>query len=140
MGSTQNENFIYYNKFITNNINLNNYNLSNLEKNLDCLFCFAEQNLNSTFFFKKPIVENNKILKTKIKTPISIQSRENKNTIIKKKNYFINKINDKNIKYSSLKIKNQQSNFLGFGLTKIPKNKKYSFLYYFETEFFYYLE
>lgn len=133
LGSTKNENFIYYNKSITKN--LNNKNLNNLEEKLPSF-------LNKTFFLKKHIVDNNEILKNKIKTPISIQSRENKNAIIKKNNDFINKINDKNIKYSSLKIKNKQSNFLGFGsyLTKIPINKKYSFLYYFEREFFYYLE
>nr|YP_010020695.1 ATP-dependent zinc metalloprotease FTSH 1 [Ulva rigida]QOK35614.1 ATP-dependent zinc metalloprotease FTSH 1 [Ulva rigida] len=136
LGSTKNDNFIYYNTILKNNINLNN-NLNNLEEKLPS---FLKNK--PIFFFKQHIVENNKILKNKIKTPISIESRENKNTIIKKKNYFINKINDKNIKYSSLKIKNKQSNFLYFGsyLTKIPINKKYSFLYYFEREFFYYLE
>nr|YP_010835545.1 cell division protein FTSH [Ulva meridionalis]WFS80013.1 cell division protein FTSH [Ulva meridionalis] len=134
LGSTKNENFIYYKKFI-------NPNLSNSLNYLE-----EPSFLKSTFFFKEHIAENNKILKTKIKTPISIQYRENKNIILKKNNDFINKLNDKNIKYSNLKIKSREfiykSNFLCFGpyLTKIPKNKKYSFLYYFEREFFYYLE
>nr|QUB02944.1 ATP-dependent zinc metalloprotease FtsH [Ulva sp.]UAV85729.1 ATP-dependent zinc metalloprotease FtsH [Ulva prolifera] len=136
IGSTKNENFIYYNKFITKypNLNISLNNFTPEEK--------LPPYLQSTFFLKKNIVENNKILKNKIKNPISIQSRENKNIIIKKNNYFINKLNDKNIKYSSLKIKSQQSNFLCFGpsLKKIPRNKKYSFLYYFERELFYYLE
>nr|UFQ87354.1 ATP-dependent zinc metalloprotease FtsH [Ulva torta] len=136
LGSNKSENFIYYNKFIIKYPNLNN-NLSYLEEQLPPFL-----NNQPTFFLKKHIVENNKILKNKIKIPISIKSRENKNIIIKKNNNFINKLNDKNIKYSSLKIKPQNSNFLGFGsyLTKIPRNKKYSFLYYFEREFFYYLE
>nr|YP_010530002.1 cell division protein FTSH [Ulva tepida]UXW92100.1 cell division protein FTSH [Ulva tepida] len=132
LGSTKNENFIYYNKFIIKYPNLNT-NLSYLKE---------PPVLQPLVFFKEHSLENNKILKNKIKTPISIQSRENKNIIIKKNNDFINKLNDKNIKYSSLKIKSQQSNFLGFGpyLTKIPRNKQYSFLYYFERELFYYLE
>lgn len=136
LGSTKSENFIYYNKFI--HPNLNNH-LSYLDEPEPPFL--KNQPI---FSLKKNILENNKILKYKIKTPISIKSRENKNIIIKKNNNFINKLNDKNIKYSSLKIKPQNfsSNFLGFGsyLTKIPKNKKYSFLYYFEREFFYYLE
>nr|YP_009927343.1 ATP-dependent zinc metalloprotease FtsH [Ulva compressa]ARO34841.1 ATP-dependent zinc metalloprotease FtsH [Ulva compressa] len=149
LGSTKNKNFIYYNKFITKNFN-NNNNLSNLllvnplsiQKQVEQKEEKLPSFLNTTFYFKKHIIENNEILKNKIKTPISIQSRENKNAIIKKNNNFINKINDKNIKLKSFKIKNQQSNFLSFGsyLTKIPRNKKYSFLYYFEREFFYYLE
>ena len=136
IGSTKNENFIYYNKFITKYPNLNsNLNNFTLEENLSPY-------LQPKFFLKKNIVENNKILKNKLKIPISIQSRENKNIIIKKNNYFINKLNDKNIKYSSLKSKSQQLHFLYFSpsLTKIPRNKKYSFLYYFERELFYYLE
>ena len=140
LGSTKNENFIYYTKLITKHPNfyLNNH-LNYLEEKLPSFL-----NNQPTFFLKSDIVEHNKILKNKIKTPISIQSRENKNIIIKKNNTFINKLNDKNVKYSSLKIKPQQSNFLSFGLTpyltKIPRNRKYSFLYYFEREFFYYLE
>nr|YP_009633163.1 ATP-dependent zinc metalloprotease FtsH [Ulva lactuca]QBS48021.1 ATP-dependent zinc metalloprotease FtsH [Ulva lactuca] len=132
-GSTKNENFIYYNKFITKNPNLNNY----LEEKLPGFL-----NNQPIFFFRNHRIENNKILKNKIKTPISIQSRENKNIIIKKNNNFINKLNDKNIKYSNLKIKSKQSNFLCFNssLTKMPRHKKYSFLYYFERELFYYLE
>ena len=136
IGSTKNENFIYYNKFITKypNLNISLNNFTPEEK--------LPPYLQSTFFLKRNIVENNKILKNRIKNPISIQSRENKNIIIKKNNYFINKLNDKNIKYSNLKIKSQQSNFLCFSpsLKKIPRNKKYSFLYYFERELFYYLE
>lgn len=139
LGSTKKEKFVYYNKLITKYPNLNINNINYLDEKLP-LFLINKP----TFFFKKHLTENNKVnfLKNTITTPISVQSRENKNIIIKKKNDFINKINDKNIKYSSLRIKTQQSNFLSFGsyLTKIPRNKKYSFLYYFEREFFYYLE
>ena len=77
-------------------------------------------------------LEENKInlfyFENTIKTPISLYNRENKNILIKLKSKDLIKNTDKNKKFKNNKINDFNIN-----------NKKYSFIFYFEKEFFYYL-
>lgn len=126
IGSFQNKKFIYLNKLKNKSLHLN--------KNI-------KENNYINYFLEKNKTKNNIIfLNSEIKNHISLQNRDNINLKIKK-NIKNKKIKNK-IYYSNFTIKKQKSNFLTFDpyLTKIPKNKKKSLFYFFERDFFLYLE
>ena len=113
LGSTKNDNFFNLNKLKNQSTNY----FQDKDKIINLLNLEENKNKNNLIFLKK-----------KIKNPISLSNRENKNLLIKLKNKdFIKNIDTKtNFKNTKLYY---------FNIT----NKKYSFIPYFEKEFFYYL-